>query len=219
MKALAGLRHSEAAGLRWRQYDHSSEPLGALNLERTKTQVPRPGAGASDARAHPRGVEQGGWERTYGRAPDGRRPHRPDAEHDRALSPGSAERTSRLDLAILGLRHRRGPRSPAHVHHAGPGRRRPPGPPGDHHPRAPREHHQRLHDVPVAGALRGGRQAPHQKSKNWGRENGSKSASAGRVLDGEPRSLATGLATAQRNWRNRWRKSATPAGFEPAFMP
>ena len=32
------------------------------------------------------------------------------------------------------------------------------------------------------------------------------------VLDGEPRSLATGLATAQRNWRNRWRKTATPAG-------
>jgi hypothetical protein len=35
------------------------------------------------------------------------------------------------------------------------------------------------------------------------------------VLDGDSRSLAT----AQRNWRNRWRKSATPAGFEPAFMP
>jgi hypothetical protein len=32
----------------------------------------------------------------------------------------------------------------------------------------------------------------------------------GRVLDGDFR----GLATTQRNWRNRWRKSATPAGFE-----
>jgi integrase len=39
LKALAGLRHSEASGLRWRQYDRALEPLGALDLERTKTQV------------------------------------------------------------------------------------------------------------------------------------------------------------------------------------
>ncbi len=43
---------------------------------------------------------------------------------------------------------------------------------------------------------------------------GAKQAPSAGVLDGEPRSLATGLATAQRNWRNRWRNSATPAGFE-----
>lgn len=42
---------------------------------------------------------------------------------------------------------------------------------------------------------------------------GSKAESAGRVLDGEPRSLTTGLATAQRNWRNRWRKSNAPSGI------
>ncbi len=36
----------------------------------------------------------------------------------------------------------------------------------------------------------------------------------GQVLDGDFRGFATGLATAQRNWRNRWRKPATPAGFE-----
>jgi integrase len=41
LKALAALRHSEASGLRWRQYDTALEPLGAINLERTKTQVPR----------------------------------------------------------------------------------------------------------------------------------------------------------------------------------
>ena len=41
LKALAGLRHSEAAELTWRQYDTELEPLGALSLERTKTQVPR----------------------------------------------------------------------------------------------------------------------------------------------------------------------------------
>ena len=60
----------------------------------------------------------------------------------------------------------------------------------------------------------GSRQAPHHQSKDWGREKRLESESAPPVLDGEPRSLATGLATAQRNWRNRWRKSATPAGFE-----
>jgi hypothetical protein len=38
---------------------------------------------------------------------------------------------------------------------------------------------------------------------------GAKSASEGRVLDGDVR----GLATLQRTARNRWKKSATPAGF------
>jgi len=41
LKALAALRHSEASGLRWRHYTAGLEPLGALDLERTKTQVPR----------------------------------------------------------------------------------------------------------------------------------------------------------------------------------
>ena len=37
----------------------------------------------------------------------------------------------------------------------------------------------------------------------------------GQVLEGDFRGLATSLATTQRNWRNRRKKSATPAGFEP----
>jgi integrase len=41
LKGLAGLRHGEAARLRWRNYDSTLDPLGALDLERTKTQVPR----------------------------------------------------------------------------------------------------------------------------------------------------------------------------------
>jgi integrase len=40
-KGLADLRHGEAAGLCWRNYDPSLEPLGSLSLHRTKTQVPR----------------------------------------------------------------------------------------------------------------------------------------------------------------------------------
>ncbi len=41
LKGLAALRHSEAAGLRWGQYDEQAAPLGALNLAKTKTGVPR----------------------------------------------------------------------------------------------------------------------------------------------------------------------------------
>jgi hypothetical protein len=47
----------------------------------------------------------------------------------------------------------------------------------------------------------------------------AKPTSTAPVLDGDARSLATGLATAQRNWRNRWRKEATPAGFETEEEP
>jgi integrase len=69
LKVLAALRHSEASGLRWRQYDTALEPLGALNLEKTKTQVPR------RVPVHPTLARilldwrDGGWERIYGRAP------------------------------------------------------------------------------------------------------------------------------------------------------
>jgi integrase len=41
LRGLAGLRHGEASRLRWRNYDPTLDPLGALDLERTKTQVPR----------------------------------------------------------------------------------------------------------------------------------------------------------------------------------
>jgi hypothetical protein len=75
-----------------------------------------------------------------------------------------------------------------------------------------------LHDLPVAGALRRGREAQDPKEHRWGHETGSQRPTSSHPgLDGEPRSLATGLATAQRNWRKRWRKSATPAGFEPGL--
>lgn len=41
LKALAGLRHSEAAELTWHQYDATLEPLGAIHLGKTKSGVPR----------------------------------------------------------------------------------------------------------------------------------------------------------------------------------
>src|SRR5258708_39453269 len=47
LKSIAGLRHGEAAGLRWRHYDATLEPLGRLvvatsyDTGRTKTDVTR----------------------------------------------------------------------------------------------------------------------------------------------------------------------------------
>ncbi len=47
LKALAALRHGEAAGLRWSDYHASAEPLGkfvvarSYDYERTKTQITR----------------------------------------------------------------------------------------------------------------------------------------------------------------------------------
>jgi len=69
LKGVAGLRHGEAAGLRWRHYDTSLAPLGGLSLEKTKTDVPR------RVPVHPTLArilaewKLAGWERTYGRTP------------------------------------------------------------------------------------------------------------------------------------------------------
>ncbi len=69
LKGVAGLRHGEAARLCWRHYDSTLDPVGALDLERTKTQVPR------RLPVHPTlprllaEWKLAGWERTYGRAP------------------------------------------------------------------------------------------------------------------------------------------------------
>ena len=107
LKVLAGLRHGEAASLRWRQYDRTLEPLGGLSLEHTKTYVPR------RVPVHPTLArvlaewKLAGWERTYGRAP---------AEGDLIVpTRNGTERTSqeapkalRLDLETLELRDRRG---------------------------------------------------------------------------------------------------------------
>ncbi len=107
LKALAALRHSEASGLRWRQDDAALEPLGALNLEKTKTKVPR------RVPVHPtlgrilRDRREGGWERTYGRAPTDDDFIVPTRNMTECLSP-QAQNSFRADLVMLGFRHRRG---------------------------------------------------------------------------------------------------------------
>jgi hypothetical protein len=107
LKALGGLRHGEAASLRWRQYDDGLEPLGGLSLEHTKTQVPR------RIPVHPTLArvlgewKSAGFERTYGRAPTAVDLVVPT----RNFTERSAQETPKQlhdDLRTLGLRERRG---------------------------------------------------------------------------------------------------------------
>lgn len=69
LKMLAALRHSEAANLTWRQIDGATEPLGRINLGKTKSGVPR------GVPIHPTLAKMlatwrlAGWFNTYGRQP------------------------------------------------------------------------------------------------------------------------------------------------------
>ncbi len=205
IKGLAGVRHGEAARLRWRNYDPTLDPLGALDLELTKTQVPRRiPVHATLARVLAE-WKLAGWERTYGRAPSADDFIVPTRNMTERPSP-DAQYALLLDLAMLGVRPCRG-------------------------------HDLRRTFITLA-QVDGGRRDLLETITHGPRGNIMNVYTTfpwpalcdevrklkielreGQVLDGDFRVFATGLATAQRNWRNRWRKPATPAGFEPAFMP
>jgi integrase len=98
-------RHS--TGLRWSHYDEQAEPLGALNLAKTKTGVPR------RVPVHPtlaRVLAEwrlAGWERTFGRMPT------PDdfVTPTRNMTERTAQETPKQlhhDLDTLEFRRRRG---------------------------------------------------------------------------------------------------------------
>jgi hypothetical protein len=146
LKALAALRHSEASALRWRQYDTRRGTARRAQPRKDQDAGSAPRSGPPDARPHPSRLARGRLGADLRPRAHGRRLHRPDPQHDRATQP--------------------------HVHHARPGRRRPPRPPRNHHVRAARQHHQRLHDLPVAGAMRRGREAKDPQSHRWGHETG-----------------------------------------------
>jgi len=106
LQALAGMRHSEAAGMRWRDYDSEQEPLGCIALPNTKTKVPR------RVPVHPvlarllAAWKLTGWRGVYGRPP------KPD---DLVVPTRTIERREanyswaglQEDLATIGLRARR----------------------------------------------------------------------------------------------------------------
>ncbi len=112
-KALAGLRHGEVAGLRWSDYHDTIKPLGKLAISKsydragTKTGVSR------EVPVHPTLAailadwKQSGWLATYRCMP------KPDdlIVPTRNLTPRASDNADddfREDLAMLGMRHRRG---------------------------------------------------------------------------------------------------------------
>jgi integrase len=113
LEGISGVRHSEAAGLRWRDHNPKCEPLGKLTVSRsgeklrTKTQVTR------EIPVHPslamilddwRAI---GWAEKYGRAPT------PDdlilpTDDNKVRKPSNTLKEFHKDLTRIGFRTRRG---------------------------------------------------------------------------------------------------------------
>jgi len=98
-----GMRHGEAARLRWRDYDTEAKPLGRIALGQTKSGVPR------EVPVHPTLAKLlaqwklSGWEATFGRRPttdDLIVPTRNMTERQ----PAEAQEALVHDLELLGLR-------------------------------------------------------------------------------------------------------------------
>jgi integrase len=109
LKAIAALRHGEVAGLRWRHYDPTLEPLGRLVIAtsydtgRTKTEVTRRVPVHLTLAKILAAWKLSHWERIYGRAPT------PDdlivpTRNMTPTAPKEANEAFKHDLAALGLR-------------------------------------------------------------------------------------------------------------------
>ena len=205
LDAVAGLRHSEAAGLRWSQYDEKAEPLGALNLAKTKTGVPR------RVPVHPTLArilaewKLAGWERTYGRMPT------PDdfITPTRNMTARTAQESPKQlhqDQDMLGLRRRRGHdlRRTFITLAQVDGARRDLLETVTHGPRGDIVSIYTSFPWPTLCA-------EVAKLKIEVRE--------GKILGGDFGGFATSLATSQRMARNRWQKVVTPSGLEPEITP
>jgi integrase len=113
LEGIAGVRHSEAAALRWRDRNTKCAPLGKLTVsrsgdkKRTKTQITR------EVPIHPSlaaildAWEASGWSEKYGRRPT------PDdlilpTESNKVRKPSNTLKEFHRDLATIGLRIRRG---------------------------------------------------------------------------------------------------------------
>jgi integrase len=140
LKSLGALRHSEAANLRWSQYDASAQPLGAINLGLTKSGVPRA------VPVHPTlakllaAWKLSGWSSTYGRTPTADDFIVPTRNMTEAKSP-----RNRTQARRVAARTRRGSQAPRLPHksrrEAEAARSRPTA--DVHHPRADRRRHRR----------------------------------------------------------------------------
>jgi integrase len=204
LKAIAGLRHGEVAGLRWRHYDPTLEPLGRLVIAtsydtgRTKTEVTRRVPVHLTLAKILAAWKLSHWERIYGRAPT------PDdlivpTRNMTPTAPKEANEAFKHDLAALGLRIE-----------AGEYRDR-----GGHDLRSwfittCQEHgaHRDLLRV-VTHTAKGDVVSGYTRA-TWGALCAEVAKLRVSTLDGELLPLATAELTAA----NRWRKVVTPLGLE-----
>jgi integrase len=205
LKALAGLRHSEAARLRWSHFNQDREPLAGLNLGKTKTGVPRsiPVHPALDALLTE--WKEAGWERIYGRPPATDDLIVPTRNMTTRESP-DAQRALHDDLALLELRPRRGHdlRRTFITLAQIDGARKDILEAISHGPRGDIVSVYTTFPWPVLCA-----EVSKLKIEPVG-------VRVPRGLVDKTRYTAV---TGEQSSRNRWTKRATPAGFEPAFMP
>jgi integrase len=209
LKALAGLRHGEAAGVRWRHYDLTLEPLGRLVIAtsydtgRTKTEVTR------RVPVHPLLAQilaswrVSHWQRIYGRAPTADDLIVPT----RAMSPIAETKAAaafKEDLSTLGLRV-----------DAGKHRAR-----GGHDLRAwfittCQEHgaHRDLLRV-VTHTAKGDVVSGYTRA-TWGALCGEVGKLRVSLLDGKLLELSTELSTREKRARGRWSKAVRAEGLEP----
>ncbi len=113
LEGLAGVRHGEAAALRWSDRNSSCLPLGKLTVSRsgekarTKTQLTR------QVPIHPTLAsllddwEATGWEAKFGREPEASDLIVPTEDH-RVRKPQDSLKKLHKDLTAIGLRERRG---------------------------------------------------------------------------------------------------------------
>lgn len=213
LKAIAGLRHGEVAGLRWRHYDPTLEPLGRLVIAtsydtgRTKTEVTRRVPVHATLAKILAAWKLAHWERIYGRPPTSDDLIVP-TRNMTPTAPKEANEAFKLDLAALGLRIE-----------AGEYRDR-----GGHDLRSwfittCQEHgaHRDLLRV-VTHTAKGDVVSGYTRA-TWGALCAEVAKLRVATLDGELLPLATGFATAELKAANRWRKVVTPLGLEPKFSP
>jgi integrase len=116
---VAGLRHGEAAGLKWMHYDDERLPLGRLMIRRSYDRCKTKTGTRRDMPVHPtlaamlRSWRRDGWEEMMGTSPtsddlivpitDGQR-----TPHGKMRTKNDSYKRFQRDLRVLGFRSRRG---------------------------------------------------------------------------------------------------------------
>ena len=204
LKAIAGLRHGEVAGLRWRHYDPELEPLGRLLVATTYADGPTKTEVTRRVPVHPTLAKilaawrLSHWTRIYGRQPT------PDdfivgTRNGTPVSPNDAGRAMKEDLAALGLRVM-----------AGTKRAR-----GGHDLRAwfittCQEHGSHRDLLRVITHTASGDVVAGYTRASWGALCAEVAKLKVATRGAEVLALATGSATAEPRASNRWREVVTP---------